>query len=117
MTRSRGRLAVLLLLVALLVSACAAGENPHVGRSAQDAGFWLGLWHGFIVPVTFVISLFTDSVNVYAVRNNGNWYDAGYVLGLSMAFGGASQSGAAGRRARSAPSSRRPEDEPDGSGA
>jgi hypothetical protein len=31
------------------------------------AGFWLGLWHGIICPVTFLISLFNDNVNIYEV--------------------------------------------------
>jgi hypothetical protein len=100
MTRSRGRLAVLLVLVALLAVGCAAGPNPPVPGTAE-AGFWLGLWQGLITPVTFVISLFTDNVNIYEVHNNGNWYDFGYVIGLSAAFGGTAGSGsAAGRRAR-----------------
>ena len=99
MTRSRGRLAVLVVLVALLLAACAAGPNPGVSQTAGSAGFWLGLWQGFITPVTFVISLFTDHVNIYEVHNNGNWYDFGYVLGLSCAFGGAARSGAAASRA------------------
>ena len=102
MTRSRGRLAALVVLVLLLVAACAAGPNPDAAQTAQNAGFWLGLWHGLITPVTFVISLFTDHVNIYEVHNDGNWYDFGYVLGLVVAFGGAARSGSAGRsRARS----------------
>ena len=69
------------------------------GGAAPEAGFWLGLWHGIIAPVTFVISLFTDDVSIYEVHNSGNWYDFGYVLGLAMAFGGTAGSGsAAGRR-------------------
>jgi hypothetical protein len=57
--------------------------------------------HGFIVPVTFIISLFTDDVSVYEVANDGNRYDAGYVLGLVLVLGGGAGSGsAAGRRRR-----------------
>lgn len=93
-----GRRIVLTSLVLVLVlGACAAGVNPEVGVSPSDgtvAGFWLGLWHGIIAPVTFVISLFNDSVNLYEVHNNGNWYDFGFVLGAGILFGG----GAAGRR-------------------
>ena len=81
-------------VAALVLAACAAGSNPEV--SADGAGFWLGLWHGFISPVTFVISLFTDDVNVYEVHNNGNWYDFGFVLGAGILFGG----GGAGARRR-----------------
>lgn len=85
------RLLPLLVLSILVLSACAAGANPEVGLPAVDgdvSGFWMGLWHGLIAPITFVISLFTDTVNVYDVHNNGNWYDFGFVFGLSMAFGG-----------------------------
>ena len=87
-------------MIALLLSACAAGANPNVDVAPPDgdvAGFWMGLWHGLIVPITFIISLFSDTVNIYEVHNNGNWYDFGFVLGLSMSFGG---SGAGGSRWR-----------------
>jgi hypothetical protein len=84
------------LAVLLLLSSCAAGPNPAVDAGPQPAGFWLGLWQGFITPVTFVISLFTDEVTIYEVRNNGGWYDFGYVIGLSAIFSGGG--GAAGRR-------------------
>jgi hypothetical protein len=82
-------------------------SNPDVAHTTQNAGFWLGLWHGLITPVTFVISLFTDHVNIYEVHNNGNWYDFGYVLGLMTAFGGAARSGSAATRARTASAARR----------
>jgi hypothetical protein len=100
MPRSSGRLVAVLGLAALVCTACAAGPNAAVGQS-PDAGFWLGVWHGFIVPVTFVISLFTDDVTIYEVANDGNWYDVGYVLGLVFVLGGGAGSGsAAGRRRR-----------------
>jgi hypothetical protein len=107
LTTSRGRLAVLFLLVALLVAGCAAGPNSDVAHTAQNAGFWLGLWHGLITPVTFVISLFTDHVTIYEVHNNGNWYDFGYVVGLSMALGGSARSGSAAGRVRTASAGRK----------
>ena len=80
----------------LLLGACAAGANA--GSTEAGAGFWMGLWHGFIVPVTFIISLFTDDVNIYEVNNNGNWYDFGFVLGLSMSLGGSAGGSAARAR-------------------
>lgn len=98
---SRLRLLAGLVLLALLLAACAAGVNPEVGNAAPDAdtaaGFWLGLWHGIIAPVTFLISLFTDSVNFYEVHNNGNWYDFGFVLGAGILFGGGSAGSRRGR--------------------
>jgi hypothetical protein len=82
-----------LLVLALVLTACAPGANPEVGGT-DPAGFLFGLWHGFISPVTFIISLFTDNVNLYEVHNNGNWYDFGFVLGAGILFGG----GAGGAR-------------------
>jgi hypothetical protein len=46
-----------LVLVALVIGACTAG--PSELRNVPDAdgdvaGFWKGLWHGFISPFTFI---------------------------------------------------------------
>ena len=92
--------AVLALALLLLVGACAAGPNPGVDVGPDPAGFWLGLWQGLISPITFVVSLFTDDVSIYEVNNNGNWYDFGFILGVSCAFSGAGGGGAAARRRR-----------------
>jgi hypothetical protein len=76
----------------LLLAACAAGVNPDVGTpppgALTPAGFWQGLWHGIILPVSWIVSLFTDTVTPYEVHNNGNWYDFGFVCGISIVFGG-----------------------------
>jgi hypothetical protein len=75
----------------LLATACAATQQPDA-VSPQAPGFLLGLWHGFIFPVAWVISLFTDKVAIYAVPNNGGWYDFGYFLGIVVFGVGARQS-------------------------
>ena len=68
-----------------LLGACAAREAVSA-VDPQAPGFLYGLWHGFIFPVAWVVSLFTDKVAVYAVPNNGGWYDFGYFLGI-VVFG------------------------------
>ena len=73
------------LLALLSLTACAATQQPGA-VAPQAPGFWLGLWHGFIFPVAWIVSLFTDKVAVYAVPNNGGWYDFGYFLGI-VVFG------------------------------
>jgi len=89
------------ILLALALTGCAPGPNELRGDPGEDgdvAGFWLGLWHGIIAPFTFLISLFKDSINVYEIHNNGNWYNFGFVLGAGVLLGG----GAAGsKRSRS----------------
>jgi len=70
---------------ALALSARAAPQYP-VAVAPSAPGFLLGLWHGFIFPVAWIVSLFTDKVAIYAVPNNGGWYDFGYFLGI-VVFG------------------------------
>ena len=86
--RKRTLLIAAAVVAVLLLSSCAAGPNPAAEAASHPAGFWLGLWQGFIAPITFVISLFKDSVNMYEVNNNGNWYDFGFVLGAGILSGG-----------------------------
>ena len=92
-----------LVLVALVVGACTAGPNEL--RNTQDeegdvAGFWKGLWHGFISPFTFIVSLFSKNVHVFEVHNNGNWYMFGFLMGASAILGGSGGGAAARRRKR-----------------
>ena len=91
----------LLAIVLLSFTACAAGPNEMVeteNPEGEVAGFWRGLWHGIIAPVTFIVSLFSDSVGVYEVHNNGGWYDFGFLIGMTIIFGGGG--GGAGSRRR-----------------
>jgi len=91
MTKKRLFFVSIVILAMLLLAGCAAGTNPTVDvldAAGKSAGFWLGLWHGVISCVTFIISLFSDNVNVYEVHNSGNWYDFGFMLGVSIIFGG-----------------------------
>jgi hypothetical protein len=81
----------IVLLLVVTLTACAAGPNVAANQPGPEgvvAGFWLGLWHGFISFFTFIISLFNDNVSVYEVHNNGGWYNFGFILGVSMFFGG-----------------------------
>lgn len=93
---------LLLVVVVLSLTACAAGVSELRGTENDEgeiAGFWRGLWHGIIAPFAFIVSLFSDSVGIYEVHNNGGWYNFGYLLGLTIIFGGSG--GGAGRRSRS----------------
>jgi hypothetical protein len=78
----RARLAAAVPLA--LLAGCATQSAAAVAPAAP--GFLLGLWHGFIFPVAWIVSLFDPAVAVYAVPNNGGWYDFGYFLGI-VVFG------------------------------
>ena len=75
----------------LLATACAATQQADAVAGTAP-GFWLGLWHGFIFPIAWIISLFTDHVAVYAVPNSGGWYNFGYFLGIVVLGVGARKS-------------------------
>lgn len=81
--------AAALALLALTLTACAAGaDTSAVPAGPGVAGFWLGLWHGLILPITFIVSLFNHAVGIYEIHNNGGWYDFGFVLGALIVFSG-----------------------------
>ena len=61
-----------------------------VPPNIEPVGFWMGLWHGMILPITFIWSLFDHDVTIYSVINNGAWYNLGFVLGAGALLGGSS---------------------------
>jgi len=72
----------LLLGALLLLTGCADQVTFEQAGSMDTVGFFHGLWHGWIVVIAWVFSLFSDSTAIYAIYNNGGWYDFGYVLGV-----------------------------------
>jgi hypothetical protein len=83
-------LGLFLVFTLCFAAGCAAGPNVFKnspGANGSVAGFWLGLWHGFILPFAFVVSLFSDKVTVYEVHNAGAWYNFGFLLGAAMIWG------------------------------
>ena len=84
-------MATIILLVIVVLSACVAGPNPMEKESNEKgkvAGFWRGLWHGFIAPITFIISIFSSKVRFYEVYNSGFWYNFGFVLAAGLFLSG-----------------------------
>jgi len=86
------KFAVFMFLAALLFSlSCTPGPN-RLAKTANPegkvAGFWLGLWHGLIAPITFIVSLFNGKVALYEVHNSGGWYNFGFVLGAGLFLSG-----------------------------
>jgi hypothetical protein len=87
----RSILLVAVLIATLVMAGCAPGPNSAektTDAEGRTAGFLLGLWHGFISPVAFVISVFTKNVRFYEVHNNGTWYNFGFVLGAGLFLSG-----------------------------
>ncbi len=77
----RGLVLLALAAAAFALVSCAGVEPVKECLQGKQYGFWYGLLHGFITPVSFVASLFKDNVAIYAVNNSGSWYDFGFLLG------------------------------------
>ncbi len=86
MTRSLRAATTLGLL--LLLAACARQVPEAVQHTENTPHFLHGLWHGFIFPFAWIGSLFDKDIAVYAVPNNGGWYDFGFFLGVCVLGGG-----------------------------
>ena len=80
-------LAGLSVLFALGLAGCA--QQIPAAVSPEAPGFFLGFIQGLIAPIAFVISLFDHDVAIYAVPNDGGWYDFGFLLGI-LPWGGGS---------------------------
>jgi len=85
------KILILFALVVLLFSSCAHTIDVQTCvEGTKIYGFWNGLWHGMISGLTFIGSLFNDDISVYAVNNNGGWYDFGFLWGVAAALGSSS---------------------------
>ena len=78
---------ILVIVSACVLLAACASPNPLAGSNyiagqTPPAGFWWGLWNGITIWFSFIGKLFGANVALYEVRNNGGWYDFGFILGL-----------------------------------
>ena len=80
----------IVLVVALIFLSCAPGNErwDQTINPEQKAGFWVGVWHGIIIIITFIVSLFTSEVGLYEVNNTGWSYNLGFLIGLFLSVGG-----------------------------
>lgn len=88
MKKSRNKivLIIMIVLVTVVVSGCIPGD----GKASADntAGFFWGVWHGWLAPLSLIISIFNRDIRIYEVYNSGWWYDFGYYMAIISGFGG-----------------------------
>jgi hypothetical protein len=80
-------LGLLLLGAGIYIIVNHVGMATRVGYSAEPANFWLGLWQGAIIFLSFIASWFDKNIVLYQVHNNGLWYNIGFMIGLVIAIG------------------------------
>ena len=80
-----GIVIILMIIGILALSSCANHVDVKECLPIEEpSGFWRGTWDGMIMVPSFIGSLIWDDVSIYAVNNNGGWYDFGYVGGLFL---------------------------------
>ena len=89
-------LTFMLVMAMLLLSGCVPGDGS---KTPDDpAGFFSGVWHGWIAPFSLIYSLFNSRISIYEVYNTGFWYDLGYYMAIVSGFGSLSLARKKGRR-------------------
>ena len=71
-----------------LLSGCVPGDGTS--NAHDPAGFFWGIWHGWIAPVSLIIGIFNEHIRVYETYNVGWWYDFGFYIAVISGFGGVS---------------------------
>jgi len=82
---------LVVVICCFIFSSCAEVAQVQNCLVNPPYGFWAGLWHGLVAPISFIGSLFSDKIAMYAINNNGGWYNFGFVLGAGILFGGGSK--------------------------
>ncbi len=74
---------ILAAITLLVMTGCAdVSHVQYLDPSEHTYDFWGGTWHGIIMVPSFIGSLIWNDVAVYAINNNGAWYDFGFVGGF-----------------------------------
>jgi hypothetical protein len=81
-------LSIMTALILLTMTGCVPGDGTYT--ASNPAGFFWGIWHGWIAPISLIIGLFQDNIRIYEVINTGWWYDFGFYIAIISGFGGLS---------------------------
>ncbi len=74
------------IVFTLALTSCIPGGGSY--SPVNPAGFFSGVWHGWVAPFSLVLGLFNDSISVYEVNNTGWFYDFGFYISIIAGFGG-----------------------------
>lgn len=76
---------LILIIIITSISSCA----PK-GYVSKEAGFFSGIWHGFIIVFSLIGKLFGANIGIYAEHNSGFFYWLGFIIGIGGLGGGGS---------------------------
>lgn len=85
------RIMILCIVVAagvLMLTGCIPGDGAHTAD--KPAGFFWGVWHGWLAPLSLIVGFFSRGIRLYETMNTGWWYDLGFYMAIISGFGGIS---------------------------
>ena len=77
---------IFILLLVLLLVGCLPGDGK--ATIEDPSGFFWGIWHGWVAPISLIVSLFKDGIRLYETNNTGFGYDLGFYMAIISGFGG-----------------------------
>ncbi len=86
----RLKLSALIILALLVLTGCMPGDGSY--SLQKPANFLSGIWHGWIAPISLIISIGKKNIRIYESINIGFWYDFGFYIAIISGFGGLSLS-------------------------
>ncbi len=81
---------IMIALLAMMLTGCMPGDEKYT--QDDPAGFFWGIWHGWIAPLSLIFGFFNDTTRIYELNNSGLWYDFGFYIAIISGFGGFSLS-------------------------
>ncbi|MBU0712448.1 hypothetical protein KJ762_15340 [bacterium] len=79
---------LIFLFILLALSACLPGDGART--IVKPAGFFTGVWHGWIAPISLIVGILNPVIRIYETYNTGWWYDLGFYIAIISGFGGIS---------------------------
>lgn len=60
----------------------------YLSEGESVSGFFMGVWHGWIAPISLIAGVFDSNIRIYEPNNSGWWYDFGFYIAIIAGFGG-----------------------------
>ena len=76
---------MLLVIMVMILSSCMPGDGTNTKEF--PAGFFRGVWHGWLAPISLIMGIFDRNIRIYEVFNNGWAYDFGFYIAIIRGFG------------------------------
>ena len=80
----RKLICLLLLITLITVAGCMPGDGSRTAE--EPAGFFWGVWHGLIAPISLIWGLFNSEIRLYEPLNSGWAYDLGFYITVVGGF-------------------------------